>query len=601
MNIRSLARTVTHAMLAVMLATWTNIGFAQVPVDDSGNPIGEYQAQDLDSGSDDFDNSNLDGDAFIAASPAELEDLVGSIALYPDDLLAIILPASTYPLQLVEAARFLDELETNPSLQPDDDWDDSVVALTNYPEVIELLNDDLDWTWQLGEAVVAQQADVISAIETFRDRAYAAGNLKSDDYQEVTHEEGVIEITPVNEEIIYVPYYEPERVVVYQPQPVYYYHPRPYPVYNYPYPYGHSFSSGYFWGVTTAFTIGWATDYLHVHHHSYYGHPYYSYNYNTNWWYRRPSISVHNTYYVNNYNSRSNNYYQNGDRWQSNNTRRLGSEQQVTRSRYRTSSGSQVARRSTSSSFASPARTSVGATSRSSSSQSSGTRDSNARTSTRRSSSGRDSTRKTAVSDATTKIKFRERDAGTSVSRDRQTGLASSTRTRNAGTNVNSSRRTGNSDGSSRNTTTARKGSDPDVQFKPRNNERNSDSSRGSSSSPSRSTAASRNTTVARNKTVTPSARVSVGSDRRTSSSKNATTARRTASSTPPRSGPSRSQSTRRAEQSSTTQRQSSPTRSKSQPSSSKSGSGSASKKSESASRSNNRSSAGKKSRSRDT
>ena len=120
-------------------------------------------------------------------SASEIEELVGPIALYPDDLLAIVLPASTYPLQVVEAGRFLEALEDDPSLEPDDDWDDSVVALLNYPEVVELMNEDLDWTWRLGEAVVAQQSDVIAGIEAFRDQAYAAGNLESDDYQLVSH------------------------------------------------------------------------------------------------------------------------------------------------------------------------------------------------------------------------------------------------------------------------------------------------------------------------------------------------------------------------------------------------------------------------------
>ena len=235
--------------------------------------------------------------------------------MYPDDLLAIVLPAASFPLQIIEAARFLEELEQDPTLKPDPEWDDSVVALLNYPEVVTLLNDEIDWTWQLGEAVVAQQADIVSAIESFRDRAYAAGNLKSDDYQTISRDNGVIEITPVAEDVIYVPYYEPERVVVYQPRPVYYYYPRAYPVYYYPYSSSYVFHSGYFWGVTTAFTVGWLTDSLHVYHHSYYGHPYYGRSYWDYWWYRRPSINVYNTTYVHNRSVTVNHYYA-GDRWQ---------------------------------------------------------------------------------------------------------------------------------------------------------------------------------------------------------------------------------------------------------------------------------------------
>lgn len=220
----------------------------------------------------------------------ELEDLVAPVALYPDDLLAIVLPAAAYPLQIVQAARFLDALENDASLQPDKNWDESVVALLNYPEVIDLLNSDLEWTWQLGEAVINQEAEVIEAVETFRDRAILAGNLQTDEHQVVSIEDGAIEITPVDPEVIYVPYYEPERVVVYQPYPVYHYYPRPYPVYYYPYPVGHHFSSGFFWGITTAFTISWHSHHLNVHHWNYYSHPYYGHTYyRYSHYYHRPS------------------------------------------------------------------------------------------------------------------------------------------------------------------------------------------------------------------------------------------------------------------------------------------------------------------------
>ena len=209
----------------------------------------------------------------------ELEDLVAPVALYPDELLAIVLPAAAYPLQIVLAARFLEQLESDDSLQPDEAWDESVVALLNYPEVIDLLNNDLEWTWQLGEAVLNQETEVIEAVEAFRDRAVLAGNLKTDEHQIVNNQDGTIEITPADPEVIYVPYYEPERVVVYQPYPVYYYYPEPYPVYYYPYPVGHHFSSGFFWGITTAFTIGWRSHHLNVHRWNYYSHPYYGHTY----------------------------------------------------------------------------------------------------------------------------------------------------------------------------------------------------------------------------------------------------------------------------------------------------------------------------------
>lgn len=324
-------------------------GVAQVPVDDDGNVIGTYDDGSVKTYS---SEPAIGNEGIPLLSAADLEELVGPIALYPDDLLAVVLPAATYPLQVVQAARFLEDLESDPSLKPDQDWDDSIVALVNYPEVVELLNEDLDWTWRLGEAVVAQQADVVNAVEDFRNRAYAAGNLKSDNHQTVTRDEGIIEITPVNEEVIYVPYYEPTRVVYYQPRPVYHYYPRPCPVYYYPYSSNHAFNRGYFWGVTTAFSIGWRSDHLRVFHHSYHGHPYYGRSYWDRWWYRRPSIHVHNNVYINNNRSVSVNRYRSGDYWRpSRNTRLRASDQRITRSthypRRQTSSNTTSFNRST--------------------------------------------------------------------------------------------------------------------------------------------------------------------------------------------------------------------------------------------------------------
>jgi hypothetical protein len=250
----------------------------------------------------------------------ELAELVGPIALYPDDLVAIVLPAATYPLQIAQAANFLERLENDASLEPDEDWDDSIVALLNYPEVVTMMNDDLTWTWQLGNAVLNQQADVVQAIGGFRDQAYAAGNLKSDDYQNVVVEEDAIEITPVDPEVIYVPYYEPAQVVVVQRAPVYHYYPYAYPVYYYPYPYGYSFSSGYFWGVTTAFTIGWHSHYIHQHHYYYPSHPYYSHYYyprNYTRYYPPGRNPVRPAPYRANYDRHDR--YSGGDRWQSQN------------------------------------------------------------------------------------------------------------------------------------------------------------------------------------------------------------------------------------------------------------------------------------------
>ena len=222
---------------------------------------------------------------------AELETLVAPVALYPDDLLAIVLPASTFPLQIVLAARFLAEREVDPSLEPGAEWDASVVALLNYPEIVALLDRELKWTWQLGEAVLLQQEDVIAAVADFRAQVSAAGNLKSDEKQVVSvSDAGAIEIAPAEPEVIYVPYYDPVEVVSYQPRRVYHYYPRAYPVYYYPYPSGHYFSNGAFWGVTSAFSIGWYSRSLHWHHHGFHDHPYFGYSYYDPFYYRRPHV-----------------------------------------------------------------------------------------------------------------------------------------------------------------------------------------------------------------------------------------------------------------------------------------------------------------------
>ena len=303
---------VLHALFATALLFGGALAFAQVPVNDDGVPLTTDVTPVAGA---EVENLAIAPSSVLSAT--ELDELVGPIALYPDDLLAVVLPASTYPLEIVQAARFLDRYEVDPTLEPNAEWDDSVIALLNYPEVLRMMNDDLDWTWRLGDAVVRQQPEVILAVESFRDRAYAAGNLQSDQYQTVSvDDEGIIEIEPISEDEIYVPYYEPSRVVYASPTPVYHYYPRAYPVYFYPYPRSHYLSSGFFWGVTTAFSIGWATDHLHVYHHSYRGHPFYGrpYHFAGSYW-RRPSINIYNNWYVDNRHPNYRNRHFRGDYW----------------------------------------------------------------------------------------------------------------------------------------------------------------------------------------------------------------------------------------------------------------------------------------------
>ena len=187
------------------------------------------------------------GGAAPAPSAEELAKLVGPIALYPDDLVAIILPASTNPLQLVQADRFLDKRKADPKLPVDEKWDDPVKSLLNYPDVVKMMSADLDWTTALGEAVVADQSAVIEAVQAFRRKANAAGSLKSDDKQVVKIEQETVYIEPADPQVIYVPQYNPTTVVVQSAPPVYY--PTPYPSYYYPYPPGAALATGVIWGA----------------------------------------------------------------------------------------------------------------------------------------------------------------------------------------------------------------------------------------------------------------------------------------------------------------------------------------------------------------
>lgn len=188
----------------------------------------------------------------ISAAPAmgaqDLSDLVGPIALYPDDLVAIILPAATNPLQLVQADRFLEKRKSDPKLAVDERWDDAVKSLLNYPDVVKKMSSDLDWTSALGEAVVIDQGAVLEAIQSFRRRAQAAGQLKSDDKQVIVIEQEIITIAPANPEVIYVPQYNPTTVVI-AGGPYWGYYPTPYPSYYYPYAPGAALAAGVIWGA----------------------------------------------------------------------------------------------------------------------------------------------------------------------------------------------------------------------------------------------------------------------------------------------------------------------------------------------------------------
>src|SRR3954470_9792920 len=167
--------------------------------------------------------------------PAELDALVAPIALYPDSLLSQALVASTYPLELIQMQQWLeanknlkDKALTDAAMKQS--WDASVQAMVMFPDMVKQLAGNIKWTTDLGNAVLAQQSEVMDAVQRMRAKAKEAGNLKSSDQQKVetkvVESKQVIVIQPSNPEVIYVPSYNP--TVVYGP-PVYPYPPVYYP------------------------------------------------------------------------------------------------------------------------------------------------------------------------------------------------------------------------------------------------------------------------------------------------------------------------------------------------------------------------------------
>lgn len=173
-------------------------------------------------------------------SNEQIEQLVAPIALYPDSLVAQILMASTYPLEVVEAARWV---KANPKVtgqaledaMQKQSWDASVKSLTAFPQVLAMMDQNLDSTTDLGNAFLAQQTDVMNAVQALRAKAKAAGNLESNQQQTVTVEQQpagtqsqTIIIQPANPQVVYVPTYNPTTIYgpwPYPSYPPYYYYP----------------------------------------------------------------------------------------------------------------------------------------------------------------------------------------------------------------------------------------------------------------------------------------------------------------------------------------------------------------------------------------
>ena len=170
-----------------------------------------------------------------------LESLVAPIALYPDPLVAQILPASTNPMEVVAAADALAQ-GGRPSEATASQWDASIQALLSFPTVLKMMSDRIQWTTQLGQAFTADEGSVLAAIQQVRRKAQAAGNLQSNAQQVITTQGSTVIIEPANPAYIYVPQYNPVAILA----------PAPYAYYPMM-----TFGVGFAAGAATAYACSW--------------------------------------------------------------------------------------------------------------------------------------------------------------------------------------------------------------------------------------------------------------------------------------------------------------------------------------------------------
>src|SRR5580704_6646739 len=201
-------------------------------------------------------------------SPDQLDSLVAPIALYPDPLLAQVLAASTYPLELVQLKQWLEKNKTLKDQALADavqkqPWDPSVQAMAALPDVVKRLVDDIQWTAELGNAFLAQESDVLDAVQRMRKKAQEKGNLKSNEQMKVEtkviESKQVIVVEQANPQVVYVPSYDP--VVVYgapaYPYPPIYYPPPGYYAAGMAISFGVGLAMGAAWGGGWGYNTGW--------------------------------------------------------------------------------------------------------------------------------------------------------------------------------------------------------------------------------------------------------------------------------------------------------------------------------------------------------
>ena len=218
--------------------------------------------------------------------PDQLDSLVAPIGLYPDPLLAQVLAASTYPLELIQLQQWLLK---NPGLKDKaladavakESWDPSIQALAGLPEVVKRLADDIQWTTDLGNAFLAQQSDVMDAVQRMRKKAQDNGNLKSTEQQKVEtkviESKSVIVIEQANPQVVYVPSYDP--VVVWgppiYPYPLIYYPPAGYYAAGLAISFGVGVMMGAFWSGGWGWGCGWSNNNININNNN-------NFNRNTN-------------------------------------------------------------------------------------------------------------------------------------------------------------------------------------------------------------------------------------------------------------------------------------------------------------------------------
>jgi hypothetical protein len=228
-----------------------------------GDPTSPYPQQD----------SGQPAAPVQALSAQDLEQLLAPIALYPDSLLAQILAASTYPAQVSVADQWLQQMRAQGYSSPDQiaaganaqtTWDPSIKALTAFPDVLDMMDHNLEWTTNLGNAYYNQPQDVMQTIQVLRGSAEQAGNLESTPQEEVNNDQGYIDLAPTNPQVVYVPTYNPWDVYG---QPI-----SPYPGFSFtgaldnffgdaPIQYGLSFALGAFDRMPFGW-LSWGLDWL---------------------------------------------------------------------------------------------------------------------------------------------------------------------------------------------------------------------------------------------------------------------------------------------------------------------------------------------------